>query len=105
MTLPDNVWLYVVLALAVLAAVLYAIRRRANLEVTKTGVKVSHADAPNRVVIGPSSIKDAEVGNVTGVRGGPPPAGSSVSVLEGTSVTKSKIGDITGVDQSPPQKS
>lgn len=45
------------------------------------------------------TLADAEVGNVTGVRGTAPAA--SVDLLKGAKLSNVKIGDITGVDLGP----
>lgn len=49
------------------------------------------------------SLRDAEVGRVTGVRGADPgQAAPAVEVLRGAQLQNVKIGDLTGVEFSPP---
>ena len=60
----------------------------------------SDATAPATVSVAAGlTLADAEVGNVTGVRGTAP--ATSVELLKGAKLSKVKIGDITGVDLGP----
>ena len=75
----------------------------AALEAATPMKRRSAVHAAGAVSVGAElNLSDAEVGNVTGVRGAAPTG--DVKVLQGAVITKAKMGDITGVEVSPPSQ-
>jgi hypothetical protein len=100
--MPDNPWLWGLAILVVAVVLVVALRRGGKVEagVGPTSLKFEarrEPDGSEVSVLDRGEIRDATVGDVTGVEADGGPGPRKVDVGRGARVTGSTVGDITGV--------